>query len=51
MAKPIAEKIAKHFNQTVVVVAGIHVEDASDNDIKALITNCWLCVEELLKAH
>jgi len=39
VARPLAEKVAKICNQTVVVVAGIHVEKATSEDIGILSGN------------
>ncbi|WP_227765514.1 hypothetical protein [Zhaonella formicivorans] len=46
VARPAAEKIAKNINQVVVVTAGIHVEDATKEDIVILLKN----TEELVDA-
>lgn len=43
--KPIAEAICERYGQTVVVVGGIHVDDATKEDIEILKRNC----EELVK--
>lgn len=50
LAKPIAENIAKHFNQPVVMVAGIHINDATEEDIRILATNCWHCADHLISS-
>lgn len=39
VARPVAEKLAKKFGQVVVVVAGIHVENATAEDIDLLKEN------------
>ena len=48
LAKPISEKIAKKCNQVTVVVVGVHVENASEDDIKRLIGNSMRAVDKLL---
>jgi len=37
VAKPLAEKLARHYNTTVVVVAGIHIKNADKSDIQRAI--------------
>jgi len=49
IAKPVAEEIAVNYGQPVVVVAGIHVADASSEDIEQLTVNCWKTVRFLLE--
>lgn len=51
LAKPLAEKIAICFRQPVVLVAGLHIDNASREDIEKLIENCWLVLEQLLQNH
>ncbi|AEF94427.1 hypothetical protein Desca_1574 [Desulfotomaculum nigrificans CO-1-SRB] len=50
LAKPVAEKLAKHFNQPVALVAGVHLDNASPEDINVLVNNCWLAVDQLLQS-
>jgi hypothetical protein len=40
VAKPIAEKKCRKANKTVVCIAGIHVDNATKEDIKLLKENC-----------
>lgn len=40
VAKPVAEKIAKAVNQPVVVIAGIHVDNATLEEIEKIVENC-----------
>lgn len=40
IAKPVAEEIVKVWGSPVVVVAGIHVDDAGEKEIERLIKNC-----------
>jgi hypothetical protein len=49
VARPAAEKLAGKLNQTVVVVAGVHVRKANDEDIKKLTCNSKQAVEILLR--
>lgn len=48
IAKPVAEKIAVNCGSAVVVIAGIHIEDATGEDIGRLTENCWRTVHLLL---
>ncbi|WP_073237500.1 hypothetical protein [Desulforamulus putei] len=48
IAKPLAEKLAKHFKQPVVLVAGIHIDHATAEEIKLLLDHCWQTVDKLL---
>ena len=43
--QPIAEEACKKFNRKIVVVGGIHVDNASKEEIDILVKNC----RELLK--
>ena len=38
--KPIAETACKKFNTTVVAVGGIHIDNATKEDIEIVIKNC-----------
>jgi len=44
VARPAAEEIAVAFGKPVVVVAGIHVDNAGPEDIKRLVKNCFSAV-------
>jgi gallate decarboxylase subunit D len=48
LAKSISEKLAKSLNQVVVVVAGVHVDNASKSDIELLVSNCMECTEKAI---
>lgn len=48
LAKPLAEKISKAMNCTVVLVAGIHIDNASLEDIQYVKNICWKLVDEFL---
>ena len=43
--KPIAEKASKKYKTKVVAVGGVHVDNASKEEIEILVKNC----KELLK--
>jgi len=47
VAKPVAEEIAVVCGKPVLVVAGIHVDNAGPEDIKALVSNCHSAVRML----
>ena len=49
IAKPNAERLAREFNELVVVIAGIHVNDATEEEIKILINNSEKMIEKILK--
>ena len=40
VARPLAEELAVAYGQPVVVVAGVHVDEASEEDIARLVENC-----------
>ena len=42
---PIAEAACEKYNKTVVAVGGIHIDDASKEEIKIIVNNC----KELVK--
>jgi len=43
--KPIAEEASKKYNKKVVAIGGIHIDNATKDEINILINNC----KELLK--
>lgn len=49
IARPFSEKLSKELNQVVAVVAGVHVGDATDEDIKRLLSNSMQMAERLVK--
>lgn len=49
IAKPISEKLSRELNQVVVVVAGLHVEHATNEDINRLLSNSMHIAEILVK--
>ncbi|MTI81783.1 MAG: hypothetical protein FH758_13075 [Firmicutes bacterium] len=48
IAKPVAERLAVTLNQSVVVVAGLHVDEALPQDIELLFNNTYLAIDKLL---
>jgi len=51
IAKPVAEEIAKKYNKTVALVAGVHVDKACSADIKKLVGNCRKAVQIFLEEY
>lgn len=49
IARYVSEKMASSLNQIVVVVAGVHVNEATEQDIEKLVSNSMKCVEVVLK--
>ena len=43
--KPIAEEACKKYNKKIVAVGGVHVDNASKDEINILVNNC----KELVK--
>ena len=43
--KPIAEEACKKFNKKVIVIGGIHIDNASKQEINIIVENC----KELVK--
>ena len=50
LAKPLAEQIAKRTGKNVVLVAGIHVDNATTDDIQTLVENSQREVDKFLEA-
>lgn len=48
IAKPIAEKVSKKLHKNVVVIVGIHLDNATENDIKNFIDNSYSEVDKFL---
>jgi gallate decarboxylase subunit D len=48
LARDVALRLSAALNCTVVVVAGLHVDDASRDDIRLLLENCDRLVERLI---
>ncbi len=49
VAKPVAQRLAKDLNQTAVVVVGMHIEKAKEEDIRKLVNNSMQAVEVFLR--
>lgn len=48
VAKPAAEEIVRAWGSPVVVIAGIHVDNAGEKDIEILVDNCKSVTKSLL---
>jgi hypothetical protein len=51
VAKPLAEKIAKKLKKTTVLIAGLHIENATKEDIQRLIDKSNQVVDEFLEEY
>lgn len=51
VTKPVAELIAISTGQPVSLAAGIHIDQATGDDIKHLIENCNLAAQKFLEAY
>ena len=49
LAKDAAIKLSRHFNTTVTVSVGVHVDDADILDIEKLLENSKLLVEQIIQ--
>jgi hypothetical protein len=49
IAKPAAERLARELNEVAVVIAGVHVENATDEEIGILISNSKDTIDKILK--
>ena len=49
VGRPAAEMLAVALERTVVCIAGIHVDDATENELKQLTENCREVVRSLLQ--
>lgn len=49
VAKPVAEKISRVLATPVAVVAGLHIDNASEAEIALLLHNCWEATAQFLK--
>lgn len=43
--KPIAEKACKKFNNTIVVIGGVHINNGTKQEIDLLVNNCLKLAE------
>ncbi|CCO06972.1 hypothetical protein [Desulforamulus hydrothermalis] len=48
IAKPLAEELARQLNQPVVLVAGLHIDEATAEEIQLLCRHCRQAVEQFL---
>ncbi|HJX23595.1 MAG TPA: hypothetical protein VJ574_04190 [Candidatus Bathyarchaeia archaeon] len=49
IARDISERMTSSLNRVVVVIAGVHMNDASEQDIEKLLSNSKECTERALK--
>lgn len=49
LARPIADKVARRTGQLAVVIAGIHVDNATAQDIENVMRNAYAAVDEWLE--
>ncbi|WP_337998921.1 hypothetical protein [Desulforamulus reducens] len=49
IAKPLAESLAIYFKEPVVMVAGIHIDHATKEEINNIIKNCWQAAKKLME--
>jgi F420-0:gamma-glutamyl ligase-like protein len=49
IARPISERLSKELNQVAVVAAGVHVDRATEEDIRRLVSNSMQLAEDLIK--
>lgn len=45
--KPIAKTACKKYNKKVVAIGGIHVDNATQDEIDLLVKNCHIMIEKL----
>jgi hypothetical protein len=51
VAKMMSEELAKRLERNTVVSAGIHWDDLSDTDIKAITKLCQSILERIVKEY
>jgi hypothetical protein len=49
LVKPLAEKVAKKLKKTVVLVAGLHIDNATHDDIQKLVENSNKVIDDFLE--
>ena len=49
IARFVSERMASNLNHMVVVVAGVHVNEATEQDIEKLVSNSMKCVDMVLR--
>jgi len=50
LAKPLAERIAKKTKKRVIMIAGLHIDNATEDDIYQLVKNSEKVVDEFIGA-
>lgn len=51
IAKPLAEQVSKKIKKTVIVIVGIHLDNATKLDINKLVNNANSEVDKFLKSY
>jgi hypothetical protein len=49
LAKPLAEKVAKTLKKIVVIIVGLHIDEATKDDIQKLVENSNRVINEFLE--
>ena len=49
VAKPTAEEFARELGEVIVVIAGIHIRNADEDEIKTLVKNAERVAKDLLR--
>ncbi len=49
IAKPAAEEFAKELGEVTIVIAGIHIKNAYEDEIKTLVNNAQKVTKDLLR--
>jgi hypothetical protein len=48
LSRPISEQMASTLQKVVVVVAGVHIDNADRNDIEVLLANSMQCAQHVI---
>jgi hypothetical protein len=51
LAKPLSEKMAKQLGKKVLLIVGIHVDNASSEEINQLVENSEELIDKFIKDH
>lgn len=51
LAKPLAERIAKQLKKKVILVVGIHIDNATKEDIQTLVDKSYKEVDEFIRQY
>lgn len=51
LAKPLSEKVAKELKIKVILIVGIHIDDASHKDLEKVINNSEIAIDEFIKKN